>query len=306
MKHKADYTLVGLFVVFLTVLLFGAIFWLSAECHDRQYAFYQINFAEGVTGLQQQSLVRYNGVSVGFVKSIQLNPKNPQLVHVVIGVVEGTPITVATIAKLTMQGITGSVYIELEASQQKAKPLISTADKLAEIQSQPSLLVKLSEVLPQLTTSLNAVGQGIKSLLSYQNRQAISDTFHNTQEFTKALAESSEALQQSIQKLEATLKNTAKASQDLPKVVASLNTTLQQVTQTGRHVSHMAESVASMAHSGDTLLSHFSQQFLPSVQQTTSQLKSLIRNVNTLSQKLNRNPSILVRGQQPPLPGPGE
>ena len=306
MKRKADYTLVGLFVVFLTVLLFGAIFWLSAERHDHQYVFYQINFAEGVTGLQRQSLVRYNGVSVGFVKSIQLNPKNPQLVHVVIGVVEGTPITVATIAKLNMQGITGSVYIELEARQKKAKPLISKPGQLAEIKSQTSLLVKLSEALPRLTVSLNTVGQGIQSLLSYQNRQAISDTFHNTQEFTLALADSSQALKSSIQKLEATLKNTAKASEDLPKVVASINATLLQINQTGRHVSHMAESVSSMAHSGDMVLSHFSQQFLPSVQQTTSKLESLIRNVNSLSQKLNRNPSILVRGQQPPLPGPGE
>ena len=79
MDNNAQYTSVGLFVVILTASLIIFFFWLSGRTHNENSLIYLTYMSEEVTGLSVQSPVRYNGVPVGFVKSIRLDPDNPSV-----------------------------------------------------------------------------------------------------------------------------------------------------------------------------------------------------------------------------------
>src|SRR5438874_2702089 len=102
---------VGLFVVVLTIALVIIFLWLNAIGTQKSYKTYLIYVKEDVTGLTLQSPVRYNGVPVGYVSGIELDPRNPQLVKISVKIEVGTPITTSTVATIQLQGITGVMSV---------------------------------------------------------------------------------------------------------------------------------------------------------------------------------------------------
>jgi len=157
--NKVNYTVVGIFVVILGLFFVLASFWLSTIKHDKVYHDYLIYVHDDVTGLSVHSPVRYNGVKVGFVDIIELDPKNPQLVRLLVQIEAGTPVTKSTVATLMPLGITGLIYVGLKAETELSPILVAKAgEKLPIIPSKPSLLMQLGEVLPEVTKNIKSIG----------------------------------------------------------------------------------------------------------------------------------------------------
>ena len=113
METRAHHVLIGLFTVIVVAaaLLFGL--WLAKSSSDRQFSEYQVVFNEAVSGLSQGSAVQYNGIKVGDVTQLKLDPKDPRKVLARIRVGGDTPVKQDTHAKLTMTGVTGLSIIQL-------------------------------------------------------------------------------------------------------------------------------------------------------------------------------------------------
>ena len=77
MKARINYTVVGLFVIILGAAMISIFVWLSVTSDQTEYKPFLIFFHDDVTGLVSQSDVRYNGVRVGYVKSVGLDDENP-------------------------------------------------------------------------------------------------------------------------------------------------------------------------------------------------------------------------------------
>jgi len=241
MESKVNYTVVGLFVVLLGAAFFLIFFWLTALRHDKVYRTYLVYVKENVAGLSVQSAVRFNGVPVGFVQSIEIDSRNPQLVKLTLRIQEGTPITTATVAELQFQGITGVMYIGLKAKSQDAPLLVPRlGQKYPVIPTQPSLILQLSEVLPELTNNVRKIGKKIDGLLDQENLDSIRGTLKNLKNFTKTLSDNSQELDESIKSLRVTLKNTAIASKKLPQTLDKLNKTLDSAQVTVKDISKAA------------------------------------------------------------------
>ena len=65
METRANYFLVGLFVVVLSLGLLGFVIWLAKFQLDTSVAHYDVVYQGSVTGLKQGSAVRFSGVKVG-------------------------------------------------------------------------------------------------------------------------------------------------------------------------------------------------------------------------------------------------
>ena len=98
---------------------------------------YEIVSATAVSGLNSQSTVRYQGVQVGKVQSLALNPDKPGQVRIRIGVAPSTPITESTWAELGVQGVTGLANVELRDDGSSLRRLTSTAAEPAAIPLRP-------------------------------------------------------------------------------------------------------------------------------------------------------------------------
>lgn len=293
MESRVNYTVVGVFVVGLSIAMTLLFLWLSSMRNEKSYKTYLLYVNENVTGLTIQSPVRYNGVPVGFVKSIELDPHNAQLVKIILRIEVGTPITTSTVSILQMQGITGVMYVGLKTTSVDS-PLLQPepGEKYAIIPTQPSFLVQLSEVLPEVTKSMKKIGNSINKLLDEKNQKAIGETLENLRNITKTLSDNSKNLDDSMKSLRITLKNTAKASENLPQAITNVRDAANQAKATFA--------------GGKVLMQNFSTQVMPEAQQAVQNLSRAARSVHQLTDQLEQNPSMLIRGKAPAAKGPGE
>ena len=113
MEPKVNYTLVGLFIALLGAATVTGVLWLSRTDYRGVYDRYYTFMDESVSGLSRDSYVKYQGVEVGRVKEIALDPNNPEQVRLGLDLVRGTPVKEDTVAVLETQGLTGITIVNL-------------------------------------------------------------------------------------------------------------------------------------------------------------------------------------------------
>lgn len=166
-RTNAYYSKVGALVVALLVLLIAFIFYLSSNISLEQYTTYVIYEQESVSGLDVDSQVEFNGVLVGGVKSITLDPKNPRLVIVLINVKSDTPITRGTRATLTTRGVTGIVNLALKDNSMDLRPLIIQPGQLyLSIPTAPSIFLRLDTAITTFDKAFKKIGQAVQSVMN--------------------------------------------------------------------------------------------------------------------------------------------
>ena len=307
MESRFNYTLVGIFVIGLIFLFFTGFFWLSIKKHDIAYKTYVVYLHEEVSGLSEHSNVRFNGVSIGFVKTIELDPKNPQLVKLTLELEQKAPITTSTVATLKSQGITGVAYIGLEAENMNSPGLtIGPGEKYPVIPSRPSWFMQISEVLPVITTKITELSDNVNKMFDDKNQKAMSQSLENINKFSKTLSDNSEALDKSMHSLQVTLSHAEVMSKDLPAISKQVQATLSQVRGMSAALEKTSQFADKTMRSGKVAVDNFSAQVMPTAQETMQKLNVIAANLQVLSQQLQRNPSMLIRGKQAAVPGPGE
>lgn len=307
MGSKFSYTAVGAFVVCLVVAAFAIFFWLALRKHDQQYTQYVVFLHEEVAGLSVQGTVRYNGVPVGYVKSIGLVPSNPQLVKVLLNIESGTPVNTSTVATLMSQGITGVDYIGLQSEKVNAPPLEKHAgEDYPVIASKPSLLMQLSEVMPKITGKITELSDSVTQLFDKNNLKSISETLKNLQVFTNTLKNNTNEINASMASLQKILARGQAVADKLPDLMQTTSVTMKQLKTTAATFNTTAETATHTLKAGQAAVDGFATQLVPTAQQVLQRLGNVVVNLSSISNQLKRNPAMLVRGTKPLSLGPGE
>ena len=89
METKANYLMIGGFVLGVLALAFIFVFWMSNFAGGGKR--YYIVFESSVAGLTTGSSVGFNGIRVGEVQSFALDPQDARKVQVLISVRDDTP-----------------------------------------------------------------------------------------------------------------------------------------------------------------------------------------------------------------------
>lgn len=300
MDTKVNYVVVGIFVVVLSAAIIITSAWLSGGHGAKTYRAYLTYLDETVAGLSEKAPVKFNGVDVGFVEEITLNPKNPQQVRLILEIDERTPINSSTVAFLQSQGITGYMFIALAATKPAAPPIEKPKDEpYPVIKSKASFLFQLDNAVQAISENISDVGASIKSVFDEENRDSLRNVLHNVDELTATLRKNSVEIDNLLQSANTTFKNTATASQSLPKLIESLNTTVADVKS-------MTKNLNTASQGAKVALQDISDQTLPSAHELIEKLNSIMSDIKVVSSELADNPSILVRGKVAAPSGPGE
>jgi phospholipid/cholesterol/gamma-HCH transport system substrate-binding protein len=116
MEREANYTAVGAFVLLVATMAALFVYWYAGSGDDRDYKRYEIYFTGSVSGLNRGSIVRYLGVEVGRVAAIRIDKRAADRVQVIADIDSQAPISEDTLASLSLQGVTGLLYIDLLAN----------------------------------------------------------------------------------------------------------------------------------------------------------------------------------------------
>lgn len=191
MERNANYALVG---ITSTLLLAGLVvfsLWLAAFKIGKAYDNYDIVFKGPVRGLSEGGEVHFNGIKVGEVTGISLDPLDPTFVIARAKVASDVPIRIDSYAMLEPQGITGLNYVLITAGTPSLELLKDAFpnEHVRRIRTEPSAL---SDLLDGGSTVLARAGEAldrINRLLSDDNIERISRTLDDIQVLAAELRE---------------------------------------------------------------------------------------------------------------------
>ena len=302
METRANHVLIGAFTLLVCVL--GVLFalWAAKYTTEKTFQEYDIVFEEAVTGLSVGSQVLYSGISVGAVRKLSLVRDDPRKVVARVRLSADTPVKTDTRAKLTLTGLTGTAVIQLTGGSPGSPSLEPPEGKrVATIPSEPSALQNIAATASQIVDRVNL-------LLSDENVATVTRTLQQLEQVSGSLASEREEIAKLIRnardaskQLEVTLASADKTInrldqgvvQELPKIVAKLDRTLGQLEKTSLTASAM------LAENREAI-SDFSNDGLAQVGPTMRQLRSLIRELDDLADKVETNPAGFILGREQP------
>lgn len=167
METDKHYFFEGLFIIVFSIAAALFAVWLgSSGRHDD--VTYRIHFPDSVSGLTAGDTVKFRGVDVGTVKAMGIDPENSRLVRVDVRLRKETPVKTDTRASLTLKGITGVVFIELNGGDPAAKTLLAVtpADQIPEIPSEKTGLNAMLDELPKLVKKFAAIEDQVKKVVT--------------------------------------------------------------------------------------------------------------------------------------------
>lgn len=307
MEEKTNYTVVGLAVLILTGALIATGLWLSVGFDQKKYNTYAVYIREAVSGLSEESPVKFNGVKVGFVKSIELSQDDPQLVEILLSIEEETPITTSTSATLISQGITGTTYVGLSASSSDLTPLTKTAQQaFPVIPAKPSLFNQLDSVLKEVSVNVNKVSQQISDIFDKENANYLKKSLANITTFTDTIARNNNNIQQSVKNADVFLKNIALVSKELPDMIKELKSGVVKFNEMAGTINNAGSKLSTTIDASKLTIEKISQQTIPPAVMLIRRLDRIASNLEKVSSQMRQNPSVVIRGTVPPAPGPGE
>lgn len=304
MEREANYAAVGAFVVLVLVLGTLFVYWYSDSREHRDYTRYEIYFEGSVSGLERGSAVRYLGVDVGRVVDMRVDPRDAGRVQVIVDIDSSAPVSGKTAAELSLQGVTGLLYIDLISNTRNRKLTNAVpSQKYPVIRSARSSFDVFLSSLPEIVGLTKEVVERANLLLSDANIAAVSNSLHS---IDKASAQLPDTLRE-VNALVVELRGTAA---DIRTVAQSVNRTTESVgpqfTAAMQRVNEVADNLVGASAQLEKLikdnrtdLRSFTRDTLPEFERFLREGRSAARELSELAHGLREDPSQLLY-QTPP------
>ncbi len=196
METNARYLLVGLLALAAIAGGFVFVYWLNTAGGLGQSTLYVVRFDTPVPGLLKGSAVLFNGLRVGELIDMRLNPARPHEIMASIAVDAQTPIRADTTVTLSFQGLTGVASIVLEGGASNAPPLPAQPGK-------PPLLVASVAASQDTMQAARQALQRFDQILA-DNAAPLKNAIAKLSNFSDALARNSDRIDKIAAGLEQT------------------------------------------------------------------------------------------------------
>jgi phospholipid/cholesterol/gamma-HCH transport system substrate-binding protein len=280
METKANYTLIGLFTLAFVAAVFGFVYW-SQHVGGGDRAVYRIVFQSSVSGLRTGSAVLFNGIRVGEVTDLGLDPEKPSQVAAVISIDKAVKLRADTRAGIEFQGLTGIAAVALNGGSPGEPPLDGLANP-------PPALIASPASTQDVTQGAREVLQRIDDFIE-ENRAAFKSTLQNIDSFSAALARNGER----IDNILAGIENVTGGADGKPGEIA----------EAARSIRELAERLTKLADDLDKRTASITDGINGLTDTGTKQInavsKDLQRTLSIIDRTVNnidKNPSRLLFG----------
>ncbi len=303
METRANYVIVGTFVLICIIGLFVAVLWVAGSQFREEYTYYRTYFTGAVTGLGKGTVVRYNGIDVGHVYDVAIDEADPRRVIVTLQIDPKVKIHVDSIATLESQGLTGATYVEIEGgTPTSALVQAEPGQPYPVIPSKPSTLQLLAQSGPEMVQELKLAGERFGDLSNDENRKAIADTLEHlsattaeidshAEDLGKTLANlrtSTETLNRTLLSADRAINTADRSLQSIDRAVDSIQTASDTANVTVQKVGHLADDTDKVVNG----------QGITQFTLLMAQTRALVASVTRLSNDLEREPTKLLFGDQ--------
>lgn len=316
METKANHVLIGAFTLLGIVLLLGLGLWAARYQTAAAWDDYQIRFEQAVTGLSVGSTVQYNGINMGVVRELYLDPDDSRRVIAVIRLQADAPVRQDTVARLTLSGLTGVAIIQLRGGSPDSPPLrAAPGEALPVITAEESPLQRLVEASEDIASTASEVMLRVLDFLSEENAERVSETLDNLDAFTTALTAERDLIgdimrnaHRGSEQLTQVLDGAQQAMGDITRALDTIEDNLIDILpDLSADLSDALHQFASLSNRIDDLiadnqqtLSDFGADALAQFGPTMQEFRNLVRELSRLSARFERHPArFLLGGEQP-------
>ena len=299
MEREANYTAVGAFVLLMVTMAGLFVYWYAGSNDARDYSRYEIYFEGSVSGLNRGSTVRYLGVEVGRVEAIRIDKRAADRVQVIADIDSQTPISAKTLASLSLQGVTGLLYIDLLADadpKRKMDPVPS--EKYPVIDSVQSNFDLFLASLPDLVGRAADVADRASRVLSDENIASFTSTMQSIEKSAATLPQTMRDAAEVVAEFRQTSADLRAAAQGARTLIDSSGPDLAAAAERIRRISeNLATTTANLdklmaAHRED--LGYFLRDSLPEMERLVRDSRQAAQEFRELSRSLKADPSQLL------------
>lgn len=299
MHEQTNYVAVGIFILLGAIVLLVVGVWVGGVGQTVPTSRYTIIFERDVNGLSEGSPVRFMGVDVGEVTTIQLFHAKDTAIEVQIEVASSTPVDSGTYASLGYQGITGVAFINLAADAGEYEQLsVAAGQAYPVIRTRDVGIAALLNSGPDVLARVNSVLDDAGLLLGEQNRNSTTQILHNLEQVTAAMAKERDALavvpvrvNESLEQFRETLELAASlTSQAKPDVLAAM----QNLRQTTDKLANVSGRVEHWLVENDAAIDSFMAGGVGETAALMTDTRAAMRELEKLGAELRANPSRMI------------
>lgn len=277
METRANYVIIGLFTLAVVFGVFGFVYWFQNIGGTAERASYSVVFDGSVSGLRNGATVLFNGIRVGEVTGLKLDPKRPTQVIAVVSIDKSVTVRKDTKVGLEFQGLTGIASVSLKGGSPASPALVGSKDNPPQLMAAPG-------AAQDVTQGARDTLRRIDDLIE-QNQEAFHNALANLDKFSQALARNSGR----IDKITAGLENLAAGEDgkggELYEAVHSIRTLSDHLDQ---RTAEITKGINTFTTAGTKQINVIGAD----AHRTLSQVEVTFRN-------LDRNPSRLIFGGAP-------
>ncbi len=267
------------------IVLGGNWFWVKYDTYDVRFT--------SIKDLSPGRSVKYAGLDVGRVASIDLDVNDPRRILVRVNIRKGFPLFSGTVARIAQKGLVGDYYVLLELRGQPGARLEPGADIPAvTTMDVQELAAKAGDMLDDIRPKINEIADNISKLFTEENTEALRKALEGTPRLVEELRLAARDFRtnwaalstkggKAAESLDASLKRVDKA-------VTSVETELLKTLQTFRI---QAEGVGGLV--GDVRQGFRYDQ--EEVEEILKNLNRTSRDVRELAGRLRERPWELIR-----------
>ena len=315
METRANYALIGAFVLMAAAAVIGFALWLGSSQFNRDYSVYDVVFPGPVT-LEEGASVRYIGIKVGEVESVRIDRRDAAMVRARLRVDRATPVKADSTAIIDFAGITGVTFVQIDAGSDRAGPLLPAPyEEIPVIQAGETPLAALFDGGAQIMGQAGMTMEQLSGVLTPENVEAFSGILVNVRDITAALSEEDKALigqsLATLASLETAANNLNKASTDISGVATSVDGELASLSTELKALVNALDSATGNANvtltqsqraieAATLLVEGGASDTVLQTSLAAQELRVLIARLDRLTRDLEQNPQGLVVGK--PLP----
>ena len=320
MENRSFAVATGLFILGLVAAAVFTGNWLARDPLERLP--YRVISTIAVSGLNPQAQVRYRGIGVGRVRTIELDPANPRRILIDIEVAKGIPVTRGTYAQLGQEGITGIAYVHLLDDGKDSAPPAKAPDGVPEIKLRPSFMDEIFDSAQGLSRDARELLANLNALLTSENKQNVGASLASLKRITAELELVSTRLPATLARIDATLGGVDRGlggffgednHRNARESLAQINATMKELPALARDARRLVEDSGKLVERVDRLAGEahgatgaVRQDTLPRFNALAESVERGAERVGRLAYELERKPESVLWGRPAARPGPGE
>lgn len=317
MENKAHYALIGTFVLIALFAVIAFVAWLSNAQFDQQFDEYEVSFQGGVQGMSQGTEVRFNGLKVGDVTRLRIDPNDTNAVLVDIQVETDTPIDTKSVGRMEPLGLTGLNYIQIipggegfplikELPGKGPYRLVGEASRIDVllggggnvIEAAQSALARVNTVMSQdaiadfhgILANINQITDNLKDL--DVDPRLVENTLGAIEQAAKDVSIAALAVDVAAKDFDALVQN------DVKSTLARAKVSMGELDKALGSIGSAADGTDDLIADSRDAINRLSNSGLTDMEETIDGIRRVVESLARVADSLEQNPTAFIAGTQ--------